>query len=100
MWGNGIRDDTTMPHRQRNGGAGDILAGKRRSCANILLALIRLHMWLRRELNLQAKSLMLLRPIPEPKRKPDNLLRLLGFFTNLVAGRRNHRDRHSLLVAI
>src|ERR1700730_18260945 len=35
MWGNGIRDDTTMPHRQRKGGEGDILAVKRRSCANI-----------------------------------------------------------------
>jgi hypothetical protein len=111
MWGNGIRDDTTMPHRQRKGGEGDILAVKRRSCANIradlspdpqarpkdphrqeLVGRLRrrcnsesrlerhdiqcrcgmptagaLHRWLRGDLNLQAKSLMLLGSIPEPK---------------------------------
>jgi hypothetical protein len=46
--------------------------------------------WLRGDLNLQAKSLMSLRSIPAPKENPGNLLRLPGFFTNLVAGTRNH----------
>jgi hypothetical protein len=46
--------------------------------------------WLRGDLNLQAKSLMLLRSIPRRKENPSNLWRLLGFFTNLVAGTRNH----------
>src|SRR5882672_1045704 len=38
------------------------------------------------DLNLQAKSLMLLGSIPSPKQNPSNPLRLLGFFINLVAG--------------
>jgi hypothetical protein len=50
------------------------------------LALIRLRVWLRGDLNLQAKLLMLLGLIPAPKRNPSNHLRLLGFFINLVAG--------------
>jgi hypothetical protein len=37
-------------------------------------------MWLRGDLNLQAKSLMLLGSIPPAKANPSNLLRLLGFF--------------------
>lgn len=48
-------------------------------------ALIRLCMWLRGDLNLQGKLLILLRWIPAPKRNPNNPLRLLGFFINLVA---------------
>ncbi len=50
------------------------------------LALIRLCVWLRGDLNLQAKLLMLLRLIPTPKANPSNPLRSLGFFINLVAG--------------
>jgi hypothetical protein len=42
--------------------------------------------WLRGDLNLQAKSLMLLGSIPSPKQNPSNHLRLLGFFIDLVAG--------------
>jgi hypothetical protein len=57
-------------------------------------------MWLRGDLNPQAKSLMLLRLIPAPKTKPQQYIEIARFFTNLVAGRRNHRYRHSLAVAI
>ena len=49
-------------------------------------ALIRLCVWLRGDLNLQAKSLMLLESIPIPNEDPSNQLRLLGFFNNWVAG--------------
>jgi hypothetical protein len=38
------------------------------------------------DLNLHAKSLMLLGSIPSPKQNPSDPLRLLGFFINLVAG--------------
>jgi hypothetical protein len=51
-------------------------------------ALIRLCGWLRGDLSLQAKPLMLLGSIPAPKTKPQQSLEIAGVFHHLGCGDR------------